>query len=518
MAVRGIKTKIGFNVVVLLLLSAIITDILVIVVVQNVLIREEMSRSKHYLENVGRLFFSDPIQPHSDKVKRLSPLIQSQDWIQTIYITDDGTNVVFQHNHRDYSIDLLKSQIGAARESRAAEFDKLGYIWSIFWWHPQAFTIAVPVEKDGRFNGVVAAVVPLSSIYLTLRKYHKPIFFYLVINTGVLTIVGLYRIFRLYLRPIDRIVMQADDFHEDEDLFFAFRHEDNELNRLSSALNRMLTRISSDKKKLKDTVCSLERANVELKNAQKEIIRSEKMASVGRLAAGIAHEIGNPIGIVLGYLEMLKAKELADDERIDFLRRTEDEVQRINTVIRQLLDLARPGDTQNKQVGVTAVIQDIAEVMQLQPIMSGTKIDLALGASNDLVWGNPDQLRQVFLNLLLNAADAIQSTESSRPGLIQVKTDNLDGAEMTTPSMLRVSFKDNGGGIEPDKLQNIFDPFYTTKEPGKGTGLGLAVSFMIIEGMGGTIQAESKPDHGATFSIELPLADDGRETKHEGTQ
>jgi signal transduction histidine kinase len=229
------------------------------------------------------------------------------------------------------------------------------------------------------------------------------------------------------------------------------------------------------------------------------------MASVGRLAAGIAHEIGNPIGIVLGYLEMLKGSGIGDEDKADFLRRTEDEVQRINTVIRQLLDLARPKDTQHKLVRVGSVIEDIVDVMQLQPVMSGTKIELDLETSNDLVWGNTEQLRQVFLNLLLNAADAIQSAESTRQGQIQVRTIILDGAETSKPTMLQVHFKDNGDGIDPDKLQNIFDPFYTTKEPGKGTGLGLAVSFMIIEGMGGTIRAGSQPGHGATFSIELPL-------------
>jgi signal transduction histidine kinase len=513
--VRGIKTKIGFNVVLLLLVSAVIMDALVIVVVQNMMVRDEMSRIKNDLENIGRLYFSPPHPGSVSNPGIATRLLRSQDRIQTAYITDAGGNLVYQHRVVDYEFNFLKPKIDAARTNRETGFENLGYEWSLFWWYPKAFSVVIPVEIDDRFNGVIAAVAALTPTYRTLRKYHKPIFFYIILNTAVLTIVGFYRIFRLYLRPIDRIVMQADDFHEDEDPFFSFRHEDNELNRLSSALNRMLTRISSDKQKLKETVCCLERANVELKNAQKEVIRSEKMASVGRLAAGIAHEIGNPIGIVLGYLDMLKAKEIADEDKADFLRRTEDEVQRINIVIRQLLDLARPGATQNKQVGVSAVIEDIVGVMQLQPVMSGTRIELDLKATNDIVWGNPDQLRQVFLNILLNAADAIQGTVSAGSGRIRVATANLDGTGMATLSRLQVRVEDNGGGISPDKLQNIFDPFYTTKEPGKGTGLGLAVSFMIIENMGGTIRAESEPDCGAAFSIELPLAADGVDARQQ---
>ncbi|MGD8833797.1 MAG: ATP-binding protein, partial [Desulfobacteraceae bacterium] len=490
------------------LMSAIITDVLVNVVMQNVIVRHEILRNKRFIEKVGHLFFKAPSLTNSSRLLKqdlINHLLFSQDRIQTLLIVDAQRNVLYRRNSQDYDIELLEKPVEAAKANIKTEVHKLGYVWSLFWWYPKAVSISVPVLNNTQLDGVVAAVVPMTSIYETLRKYHKPIFFYIIINTCVLTIIGLYRIFRLYLRPIDRIILQADDFHEEEDLFFAFRHEDNELNRLSSALNRMLTRISSDKKKLRDTVRSLELSNMELKNAQKEIIRSEKMASVGRLAAGIAHEIGNPIGIVLGYLEMLKGSGIGDEDKADFLRRTEEEVQRINTVIRQLLDLARPKDTQNKLVSVQSVIEDIVDVMQLQPMMSGTIIELDLKASSDLVWGNTEQLRQVFLNLLLNAADAIQSAESNRQGKIHVRTTVLDREEMSKGTILQVHFQDNGDGIDLDKLQNIFDPFYTTKESGKGTGLGLAVSFMIIEGMGGTIRARSQPGQGATFSIELPM-------------
>lgn len=255
---------------------------------------------------------------------------------------------------------------------------------------------------------------------------------------------------------------------------------------------------------------SLERANTELQNAQKEILRAEKMASVGRLAAGIAHEIGNPIGIVLGYLDMLKQNDLDEDDKIDFLDRTENEIQRINTVIRQLLDLARPKNVESQSVSVHYIIQDVVEIMRMQPIMRDIVIKLALQAEDDSIWGNDDQLRQVFLNLLLNAADAIHSTENQLDGRIVVSTWIVPFSGNSRRKSLRVEFSDNGSGIDPQQLQNVFDPFYTTKEPGKGTGLGLSVSYMIIEMLGGTITAVSEADQGAAFTIELPLAEKGQ--------
>lgn len=507
-AVRGIKTKIGLNVVLLILLSAVITDILVIVVVQKVMLRGEISRSTEFIENIGNLYFSEQFRTASNPYpgqELATTLMLSQDRIKTVEIVDNKHRVLYQQHSEDHPADLNQKQIKSAMVSRKTMTAELGYTWSLFWWQPSAISISIPIANNENLEGVIAAIVPLTPIYDTLGLYHKPIFIYIIINTCVLTIAGLYRIFRLYLRPIDRIIMQADDFYEADDIFFAFRQEDNELNRLSSSLNRMLNRISSDKKKLQTTVLSLERTNIELQNAQKEVLRAEKLASVGRLAAGIAHEIGNPIGIVLGYLDMLKKNDLDNEDRIDFLKRTEDEVQRINAIIRQLLDLARPSETRHDHVNVSAVIQDIVDVMQLQPMMINSKIELHLGASEDSVWCNDDQLRQVFLNLLLNAADSIQGGTTPHQGRIDVRTSNLDGKDGSTQPLLLIEFKDNGDGIDPERLQNIFDPFYTTKEPGKGTGLGLSVSYMIIEGMGGTIRAESRIGDGATFNIALPI-------------
>ncbi len=513
LAARGIKTKIGLNVVILLLVSALITDILVVTVLQGVMIRDTLSQSRRYLEIMGELFFSDKAAPPeggNPNQELATTLILSQDRIQSIYFADQQGKLLYNPKRKDSPHGLVAEQIRSAISQKKAVMEEVGLVWSLFWWHPKAVAISVPVYRKNSLRGVVCAIVPLTPVYATLKKYHNPIFIYLLINTAVLTIVGLYRIFKHYLKPINRIVQQADDFQEESDIFFAFRQEDSELNRLSSALNRMLTRISSDKKKLQATVTSLKQANIELKNTQREMISAEKMASVGRLAAGIAHEIGNPIGIVLGYLDMIKQGGLDEADQADFLERAEGEIQRISTIIRQLLDLARPKKRANDAVSVNAVSADIVEVMQSQPVMNDIRIVCCLDAASDSIWGDDDQLRQVFLNLLLNAADAIHAGKVKEEGKIRIRTSIKDRADSTSSPLLQVRIDDSGGGIETDRLQNIFDPFYTTKEPGKGTGLGLSVSYMIIEGMGGTIRADSIPGKGATFSIELPLVEDGQ--------
>jgi signal transduction histidine kinase len=305
-----------------------------------------------------------------------------------------------------------------------------------------------------------------------------------------------------------RLAKRAADYKEDDDLFFAVRKEDNELSSLSKALNSMLRRISADKEKLRSTVLSLERANLELQQAQRDIIRAEKLASVGRLSAGIAHEIGNPIGIVMGYLELLRQQDITDEERDEYIQRTEDEIERINNIIRQLLEIARPSNTGRMAVSVHDIMQDTADVLHVQPLMSNIELSLDLKAPKDIVMADPNQLRQVFLNLIINAADAISSDETIQDGKLILSTAvEKNGNQNSTPSSdyLNILFADNGPGIAEENMSNIFDPFFTTKDPGRGTGLGLSVSFMIVESLGGKMTGISEPGKGTTMEISLPL-------------
>jgi signal transduction histidine kinase len=272
----------------------------------------------------------------------------------------------------------------------------------------------------------------------------------------------------------------------------------------------MLRRISADKEKLRSTVNSLEKANLELKKAQQEMIRAEKLASVGRLSAGIAHEIGNPIGIVIGYLELIKQKDTPDAEKIEYIHRTETEIERINTIIRQLLEISRPSNAGLKVVSVHELIDDIAEVLNVQPLMSDVALECRLEAENDRVLADSNQLRQVFLNLIINAADAISSEGQSDNGKLLIRS-ALTGETPDQPpgskTHLKITFIDNGPGIPEENIGNIFDPFYSTKEPGKGTGLGLSVSFMIVEGFGGKMTVSSDIGQGTTMTLLLPTVE-----------
>jgi signal transduction histidine kinase len=266
----------------------------------------------------------------------------------------------------------------------------------------------------------------------------------------------------------------------------------------------MLSREGRHREELKEAVKSLEKANFELKRAQNDIIRAEKFASTGRLSSGIAHEIGNPIAIVLGYLELLKRKTISDEEKTEFIDRSLKEIERIKSILAQLLEFSKKTSENLGKMRINRLLQDILNLLQYHPSFSKIEIIQKFSANSDEITSNENHLRQVFLNVLMNAADAIGTKPEGASGKIFIETRNTV-SDNNGKELVEISISDNGPGISEKDINIIFDPFYTTKEPGEGTGLGLFVSYMIVEKLGGKIQAENNQDEGAKFSIQLPV-------------
>ena len=352
------------------------------------------------------------------------------------------------------------------------------------------------------------------------HPYQKIVLFYILLNTLFLALFGFYLIYRSIIRPINRLVKRAEEFKEGEVFFLTSNAEKDEFGKLSSSLNVMLRRLEHNKEELKASIQSLEKANRETKQAQEEIIRSEKLASVGRLASGVAHEIGNPIGIVLGYLDLLKGNGLKDEEKRDFINRIQSEIDRINRTIKNLLDFSRPSKGEVMTVSAHQIIGDMIDMLKPQPMASDNEILLEKGAKKDTVVADPDKLKQVFLNLSMNAIDAMganQGQDESQKNVLSIRTSLSAKAKPDTRgngSRIYIEFSDTGPGILAEDLTRIFDPFYTTKEPGKGTGLGLSVSLRIIQDMGGDIIAKSKEGKGAHIIVILPLCHATKSQRH----
>lgn len=509
---RALKTNIVVSIAVLLLIGMLLIDFVLVRTTQQSMIQEKISKGylvASLLEDIVATNFSnDPLF----LVKRLKPRladILSENDFMNISLMGSGRRIVYSAdkgsvNRRE--LENLMRETLSSGERRVRLFDTT---WGVFWYQRKTLIIAVPLTSGTTPMASIGVLMDLEPIYAGQRHAQRFVLFYLAINTLILVTVGFFRLSKIYLDPINRLVRMADDYQEADGVFFPVRKQDNELGKLSKALNMMLRRISEDKKKLRTTVDSLEKSNLELKKAQAEMIRAEKLASIGRLSSGIAHEIGNPIGIVTGYLDLLKQENIPLEEKTEFVERIENEIRRMDTVIRQLLDLSRPSVTSAEIISVHEIIRDMTHVLGVQPLTSNLHIDLKLNAAADCIEADSNLLRQVFLNLAINAADAIQAVGDGPVGRLTIQTQIEDGGipagNQRTPR-LKIMFIDNGPGIPSEYLGNIFDPFFTTKDPGKGTGLGLSVCFMIVESLGGTISAESQPGGGANMSIWLPLA------------
>jgi signal transduction histidine kinase len=356
--------------------------------------------------------------------------------------------------------------------------------------HGPALEVAIP----GR-SGTVAVVVRTDAD----ATGGVPLFGLLGLYTGLFALALLtfayIALTRLIVRPLDAISSAARRVAAGARGFEVPLAGPAELRGLAESLSEMTAKLRADEQHMRDQIDELERSAEKLREAQDRLVRTERLASVGRLSAGLAHEIGNPIAALLGLEDLLLQGGLSEEEERDFLKRIKSETERIHRVLRDLLDFARPaaaakGDD-DKPGDVAEAIGDV--VALVRPQRSFRHVELRVEAEPHLprvTLGN-ERLMQVLLNLLLNAADACEK------GIVTLSAQH-------SGTGVRLAVEDNGPGIDPAVRARLFEPFVTTKEVGKGTGLGLAVCRGLVESARGSIQLDESYEGGARFVVELP--------------
>ncbi len=259
---------------------------------------------------------------------------------------------------------------------------------------------------------------------------------------------------------------------------------------LAAALERQdaATRLEARTERLGAAMRKMQQLN-------QKLIQTERLAAVGQLAAGAAHEINNPLAIIYARLQILGLKEPNENLRTAF-RQMEEQIGRISSILTQLMDFARPTQPQFSAVDVGALLQNSLSMMSGSFEKRGIAVQAELRPGLPPVWADAKLLEQVFVNLLLNAEQAMEGA----PGTLRVRTAWTEGQRHAT-----VEVEDSGAGIAPEHIASIFDPFFTTKE-GKGTGLGLSTSYSIVKSHQGDLRVSSAPDKGACFRVLLPLA------------
>ncbi len=304
---------------------------------------------------------------------------------------------------------------------------------------------------------------------------------------------------RLIVRPVEALARATDRVATGARKLEVPPAGARELVDLSSSVNTMTTRLFADEEKLRRKVEELTETTHRLTEAQAHLVRSERLASVGRLAAGMAHEIGNPITAIMGMQDLLLAGDVPPAEQGEYVARMRKETERIHKILRDLLDFARPESPSASESGpvggpvsLSEAVADVLSLLKPQRVFRDVEVtvDVAPGVAVRLA---KDRLEQVLLNLALNACDAMADKKAKK---LSIRA-SPDG------DRVRVTIEDTGPGVAEEVRERLFLPFVTTKEVGLGTGLGLAVCRGIVEGAGGRIDLDTSYRDGARFVITL---------------
>jgi two-component system NtrC family sensor kinase len=249
------------------------------------------------------------------------------------------------------------------------------------------------------------------------------------------------------------------------------------------------------------TVSRMKLADQRIMEMNAQLVQSDKLAALGKMAAGVAHEINNPLAVILqktGWMEdLLMEEEFKESENLDEFRssliKIEEHVERARKVVHNMLGYARKMEPRLEDVDVNETIRQTVTMLDNYSRINNITIRTDLAQDLPIIAGDQAQLQQVILNLMTNAVDVL-----GKNGLIHIKS-------RVNQTRIYVDISDNGPGIPPETQKKVFDPFFTTKETGKGTGLGLWVSYDIMEKMGGSIKLDSRTGVGTTFTIEIPI-------------
>jgi two-component system NtrC family sensor kinase len=327
----------------------------------------------------------------------------------------------------------------------------------------------------------------LEAQYADIRTRTFSIFFLLII-AGILVAIGLgYFLANKLLQPVERLVQASNEVSHGNfspDIGVVSKSE---IGVLQKTFTSMLASLQERDKRI--------RAETELK-----LLQSEKQASIGRLAAGVAHEINNPLTGVLTFTHMLlQRKDITGDIRSD-LQTIAQQTERVRGIVKNLLGFSRQTEINPEPTDINRVVSTAVLLMRNQALVKGVSLKFKPGEGIPLLIIDANQMQGVMLNLLLNALDATKRGDS-----IMMTTSIGTSGMRGSIQGVNITVKDTGCGIPPENLDKLFDPFFTTKEVGQGTGLGLAVSDGIVQRHGGNIKVQSTVNKGSTFTVWLPI-------------
>lgn len=393
-------------------------------------------------------------------------------------------------------LDHYRTYLAEALPARSPSFQTTTHEGKAYLW--------TTVYEPNADPDVMIVALPLDALQSSVEQMKRVIGLALALNAALIIILGYATLTYLVVRPL-RHIGSATQRAAMGDLASPITHQPaNEFGELSRDFNVMLATLAQNRRALEAQLEALAKTHEALKQTQDTLIRAEKLASIGQLAAGIAHEVGNPLAALLGYTELLSEDDgegLDAEDRADILRRMTAQLERIQRIIRELLDFSRDDAQQPiERTDLGATLQEAISLARATPRGKHATFELPELQPPVMVMAVGSQLLQVLLNLFINALDA--SAQAETPTI----TLTIEPAPKDDEDHLLLKVQDNGTGVDEAIMAKLFDPFYTTKEPGKGTGLGLSISLRLMQRIGGDISVEQTERPGACFVLKMRRA------------
>jgi signal transduction histidine kinase len=548
----GIRTEIVFTLTVLIAGTIALIGILFLKVEERTLLQQKVRGGKQMMASLQQFlgdltppdFIASADRTPPENLQRIVTFFTQSNLLSHFSVVDRKFRVLADSRIERVGTILRDEALEKALHSGKIFAHGVGESESFSLMKKSPLFFSAPLILRGETWGGLRGEISLDDLRETHSRSQAMIFLYILFDAFLLITVGSFLLSRVIVKPLKKLVQMSEKIAEGNLDTMSDPTGGDEVGKLFSSFNRMASRLREDRAKMENYISSLEQVNRELRRAQNEVIRSEKLASIGRLAAGVAHEVGNPTGAILGYLDLLASGGLTEEEEKEIFKRAGSEAERIRRIIRELLDFSRPSPGFEEQVDINGVIANALSLLSHQKKI-WEQIQVVKELQEDLPsWqGDPHQLQQVMVNLFLNAIDALTTSaphETAKRKKLRVGTCALPKEEVAdffenlfrrrkedSPavdysllrtkgrplalsqgevlSVIQIEVEDTGPGIPQEALGKIFDPFYSTKPPGEGTGLGLAICLRIIEAYGGRIIVKSEEGTGTTFSILLPI-------------
>ena len=416
---------------------------------------------------------------------------------------DIGTVTIFQHDLR-ISTNVTRENGQRAIGTRVSDEVSRAVIKEGKDWMDRAFVVNdwyisayEPIKNlDQDIIGILY-VGMLEKPYLDLRNQVMGKFTAIAVFFSLILLTILFFILSSMIQPLKSLVFATNKIAEgDLSHRVDILHKD-EIGQLASSFNRMTDKLKIANKKLVDWGKTLENRvavrSLELQKMQNSLIQSEKLASLGKMAAGVAHEINNPLTSILINTHLMLEKVKPEDLFFESLTLVADETSRCSSIVKGLLEFSRQNPPRIAPADLNDILIRTLKLLENQVVFQNIKIRKSLDLNLPTAMVDKDKMKQVFWNLLVNAAEAMRDPG----GTLTITT------RSKSPETVEIVFEDTGVGIPPENLDKLFDPFFTTK--GGGTGLGMAVSYGIIRQHKGKIRAHSVPGKGSTITVCLPL-------------